>query len=74
MARAKPGYLWLTIQVHPNVVGVAELLELAAVVITDGQNPEPATLEKAREHGVTILTTPDPTYAVAGKLYGLGVR
>lgn len=74
MANARAGNLWVTIQVHPNIVGVAELLDLAGVVVAGGQEPEKATLEKAREQGVAILTTDEAAFAVTGRLYELGVR
>jgi len=74
MARAKEGNLWLTVQGHPNIVAVASLVNLAGVVVTEGAKLEPATLDKATQEGVPILTTPLPTYVVAGRLYGLGVR
>ncbi len=73
MGSARAGNLWITIQVHPNVVGVGALLGLAAVIVAGGQEPEEATLEKAREQGVTVLTTSETAFAVAGKLYELGV-
>lgn len=74
MANARAGNVWVTIQVHPNIVGVAELLDLAAVIVAGGQTPEKATLDKAREQGVSILTTPETAFTVAGRLYALGVR
>jgi hypothetical protein len=74
IGNAKPGNLWITIQVHPNIVGVAELLDLAGVVVAGGQQPEPGTLEKARQQGVAILAASDSAFTVAGKLYALGVR
>jgi predicted transcriptional regulator len=50
------------------------LLDLAGVVITEGVAPDPATLEKAEEQGIAILTTPLTTFTVVGKLSALGVR
>ena len=74
MGNARAGNLWVTIQVHPNIVGVAALLELAAVIVAGGQEPEEATREKAREQGVVLLTAAERAFVVAGKLYELGVR
>ena len=74
MGSAKAGNIWITIQVHPNVVGVAALLDLAAVVVAGDQQPEETTLEKAREQGVVVLTSAESAFVVAGRLYGLGVR
>ncbi len=71
MAHAAEGNIWVTIQVHPNVVAVATLLNLAAVIISRGAEPDAATLEKAEAEGIPILTTNWPTFEVAGRLYQL---
>ena len=73
MAKAQAGNIWVTLQGHPNIVAVASLLNLAGVVITEGVAPDPATLEKAEEQGIAILTTPLTTFTVVGKLSALGV-
>ena len=74
MAKAKAGDLWITVQGHPNIVAVGSLIGLAGIVVAEGAKVEPATLEKAEQEGVPILTSPLPTYAVAGRLWELGVR
>jgi len=74
MAKAKEGNLWITVQSHPNIVAVASLVNLTGVVIAEGGKPDPATVEKAEQEGVPILTTPLTTYEVAGRLWELGVR
>ena len=73
MGNAGAGNLWITIQVHPNIVGVAELLDLAAIVVAHGQTPEETTLARAREHGVPVLTSPLTAFELAGRIYALGV-
>jgi hypothetical protein len=73
MARAQAGNVWVTLQSHPNIVAVASLAGLAGVIITEGMNPEAATIEKAEEHGVPILTTELTTFTVVGRLSELGV-
>lgn len=74
MAKGKEGNLWLTVQGHPNIVAVASLVNLAGVVVTEGSKIDPATIEKANQEGVPILTTPLTTYELAGRLYDLGVK
>jgi hypothetical protein len=74
MAKAKAGDLWITVQGHPNIVAVASLIGLAGIVVAEGAKVEPATLEKAEQECVPILTSSLPTYAVAGRLWELGVR
>jgi hypothetical protein len=53
---------------------VAALLELSAVIITEGAMPDPGTIAKANEQDVTLLSTPQPSYEVAGKLWEMGIR
>ena len=74
MARAKAGYVWITLQAHPNVVAVASLLDLAAVIITEGVMPGQETTRKAQEEQVTLLTTPKDTFTIAGELTILGIK
>jgi len=73
MAKAQTGYVWVTLQSHPNIVAVASLANLAGIIITEGMNPDPATIEKAEEQGIPILTTSLTTFTVVGRLFELGV-
>lgn len=74
IAGAKPGNLWLTIQAHNNIVAVASLNELAAVIVTEDASPDTAVIEKANEQGVTLLVSRENTYTLAGKLWEMGIR
>ncbi len=74
MAGAKPGNLWLTIQAHVNIVAVASLNDIAAIIVTEGASPEATVIDKANEQGITLLVSRENTYQVAGKLWELGIR
>jgi hypothetical protein len=74
MAGAKKGYLWITLQAHLNVVAIAALTEVAAVIITEGAQPDAASITRADQQGVTLLSTSQTTYKVNGKLWELGIR
>jgi len=74
MAGAKNKGLWVTLQAHLNIVAVAALLELSAVIITEGAVPDPATIVKANDQGVTLLATKAPTFEVVGKLWEMGLH
>lgn len=74
MAGAPHGSVWVTLQAHSNIIAVATLLELSAVIITEGAMPEPATLAKANEEGVILLGTDKPTFHIIGKLWDMGLR
>jgi hypothetical protein len=74
MARARAGHVWVTLQGHPNVVAVASLLDLSAVVVTESVEADEQTLDRANAHGVTLLGTVDTTFTVVGQLSALGVQ
>ena len=74
MAGAKKGQLWITLQAHLNIVAIAALNELAAIVITENAQPDPASVARANQQGVILLSTPRPTYEVSGKLWEMGLR
>lgn len=73
MARARAGNVWVTLQAHANVVAVASLLNLAAVIITEGIQPDEATRVKAEGERVVLLSTPQTTFATVAGLTRLGV-
>lgn len=74
IANAKEGDLWITLQLHQNIIAVAFLNNLAGIIIVNGRQPEEATRKKAQDQGVVLLCSSLPTYEVAGRLYELGVR
>lgn len=73
MTGAEPDGLWVTLMAHGNIVAVAALLDLAAIVITEDAQPEPETIAQANEKGVTLLSSPRPTFYINGKLWELGL-
>ena len=74
MAGAQKGAVWITLQAHLNIVAVAALLEMSAVIITEDAQPDAATIAKANEEGVTLLATAKLSYEVVGRLWEMGLR
>jgi len=73
MAWAKPGNVWVTVQTHKNVVAAANLVDIAAVIVTHGKTVPQDTLDMANRVEISILTTDLFTYELAGKLHEAGV-
>ena len=73
MANAAEGCVWLTIQGHQNIVAVAVLRDMAAIIVAGGQKPDDETLQKADQEGIPILLWPGSSYQLAGRLYGIGI-
>jgi hypothetical protein len=74
MAGACHQGIWVTLQAHGNIVAVAALLDLAAIIITEGAIPDDTTIARANSEGITLLSTPHPTFEMNGKLWELGLR
>lgn len=74
IAHGRKDDVWVTLQVHPNIVAVAVLKELAAVVLVNGRQPAPETLDQAERQGVVLLGSPLSAFELVGRLHGLGVK
>lgn len=74
MGNAKDGFLWITIQVHLNIIAVASLKNLSGIILVNSRVPAEDTLKKAIEENIPIMTTPLSAFDLVGMLYGLGLR
>ena len=74
MTGAKNKSIWVTLQAHNNIVAVACLLNIAAVIITEGAKPDENTINKANEEGITLLSSGNNSFSVVGRLWQLGLR
>ncbi len=71
MGYSDEGNVWVTLQTHKNVMAIASLKELAAVIIVKGLKPDEETIKHADEEGIPLLGTHEKTFEVTGKLYNL---
>ncbi len=69
MGHSPIGCVWLTIQVHQNIVAVAVLREMAAIVLTGGNAPDEATRDRANEENIPILLSSATSYDLAGRFF-----
>ncbi|KPK96069.1 serine kinase [bacterium SM23_31] len=73
MANSKEGNIWITLQIHANVIAVATLNDLTGIIFVNGRKPEQETLEKARDKNIPLFMSKLQTYELAGKMYQLGI-
>ncbi len=71
MGFATEGQVWITLQTHQNVLAIASLKDLAAVILVKGFEPDPETLEHSNDENIPVLGTTLATFEIAGKLYEL---
>ncbi len=74
MAGACHQGIWVTLQAHGNIVAVAALLDLEAIIITEGAAPDDATISRANAEGIVLLSTTLPSFEVTGRLWEQGLR
>lgn len=74
IAHSQKGDLWITLQVHQNIVAVAALKELAGIVVIGDKKPAEDTVERAKTENVVILTSSLPAFELSGRLYEMGLR
>jgi len=69
MGHAEAGMVWVTLQTHKNVMAIASLKELAAVVLVKGFQPDPDMLAQAKEEGIPVLSTRLSAFEINGLIY-----
>jgi len=69
MGSAKEGHVWATLQTHKNVMAIASLKDLAAVILVKGFQPDDDMAKQSNEEGIPVLSTTESTFEIAGKLY-----
>jgi predicted transcriptional regulator len=74
MANSKEGDLWMTRQVHQNIIAVASLKDHAGIVLVQGAEPAKDTLEKALKENIPLLGTKLSGFEIAGRIYHMLAR
>ncbi|MBS2100165.1 DRTGG domain-containing protein [Carboxylicivirga linearis] len=69
MGNADEGQVWITLQTHRNVMAVASLKEVAAVIIVKGLEAEESTISQSNDEGIPLLSSDLETFELSGQLY-----
>jgi hypothetical protein len=71
MANSHEGDIWITRQVHQNIVAVASLKEHAGIILVNSCEPTRDTLEKAIQENIPIMVSGMSAFELTGKIYNL---
>ena len=71
MGNARENQIWITLQVHQNVMAIASLKDMAAVILVKGFQPNENTMRHSNSENIPILGTDLSTFEITGKLYQL---
>ncbi len=74
MNKAKPGAVWMTVQSHKNIIAVAKMADISAVIVCNGFSIEQDTAETAVKENVALLKTEKNMYEISGMLWENGIR
>ena len=69
IANAPEDSVWVTVQRHINILGVAKLKNIVAIITPRNLNVENDVIEKARSEGIALLRGPMPAFEMTGRVY-----
>ena len=73
ISKGKKDDIWITIQTHMNIIAVASLVELSAIIIAEEMEIDEDTILKAKEVKVPLLRSKNTAYELACKLSKIGL-
>ena len=69
MGNAREGDIWITIMRHINIIAVASLAGIPAIIFPKNIKPEIQVVNKAKSEKIALITTTLTTFEISGKLY-----
>ena len=74
MAKSPKTALWITNQTHENILALVYFKSLSGIILPDGLTLDESSLKIAREKSISVFSTQEAAFDVAGRLYELGLR
>jgi len=71
MGNSDEGQVWVTLQTHKNIMAIASLKDLAAIVLVKGYSPDEETIVQSENEGIPVLSTKEEAFEITGKLYSM---
>jgi len=73
LANAREGNIWVTLQIHQNIVAIASIKDLAGILIINSREPAEETVLKAEKEDIPILVSSLSAFELIGRLYKMGI-
>lgn len=74
MGKAEADSIWITVHTNMNVLAVASMLELKAVIIAEGHKVDENFIKRAEEEKIALFYSDENSFILSGKLYENGIR
>lgn len=68
MGNALPDCAWVTIMTNRNIIAVAALIDMGAIILAEGCTVTDEIIELAGAQGVNVLSSPAPAYETCARL------
>ena len=69
MGKGKPNSAWVTVMGNINSAAVMVLTDIAVIVLAENTKADENLLNKAKEENLTILSSSEPIFETALKIY-----
>ena len=74
MAKGPKEGIWITVQTHTNIIAVASLLDIRCIIVPENIEIDSQTVEKAKDEGIVLISSPLTAFEISGKLYAMGIE
>ncbi|MGD0659630.1 MAG: serine kinase [Syntrophorhabdales bacterium] len=71
IGNAPENSVWVTVQRHVNILGVAKLKNIAAIITPRSLKIDGELIERARAEEIVLLRSERPAFEVVGMVYGI---
>lgn len=74
MGHAPSASVWITVQSHMNIIAVASITGIRAIILCNGLEFEETTIEKAKQNNITLLSSNLASFKTSVCLFDAGLR
>lgn len=71
MGKAQSGNVWVTIQTNINIMGVANLTDVAMIILAEGFSPDPNTAKRSDMEGIPVYSSEKTAFELVCELKDL---
>ena len=71
LANGEEGDVWITLQIHPNIIAIAGIKGLSGIILINSREPQEETIAKAQEENLPIMVSEMTAFELSGKLYAM---
>lgn len=71
MGRVKSNSIWITVQSHSNIVAVATITGIQAIILVNSRTYSEDTIVKAQQEGIALLQSDLDAFTLSGKIHAM---